>query len=204
MDRDDESVKAGWGPLRNLLASDQVSEFPSFNLDKSDEVIGDERGLYGAREDVEPPNSPWKFTIDVEPDKTYLLRVYVHNSAADAPGMTAEDTRISVNLPTCTGRRIASGAFITSTNAAPSEVYGGVNFVSDRPFNLVYVEGSARICNNFYPCNPARGNGAPISNDFLASPGALIGYDSLNGEIPGGWQHALYFGFKVRPQFAPN
>jgi hypothetical protein len=100
-DRNDKSVLGGWGPARNLLPKETFSEFPSFNLDNVGEVIGDERGLYGGREDTPPPNI-WHYEIPVERGKTYILRIYIHNSAAATPdNMAALGTRVfgqSTNL----------------------------------------------------------------------------------------------------------
>ncbi len=201
-DRDSDTEVAGWGPARNLLAPDKYSEFPSFNLDATDEY-GDERGLYGIRDSAAPDSSPFEFQIKVERGKTYRLRIYIHNSASESNADVAKGTRVLVRLPTCTGRRILSNGFITSTDAEPGEVYGGVTMLSDELFNLAYIDGTARLCNNHFTCRPAEGkNGAPISDDFLTKQGALIGFDALDGDVRGGYQYSSYFSFEVRPQFA--
>lgn len=196
-------MSAGWGPPRNLLGRDQLSEFPSFNLDNFPQIIGDERHMYSVREDIKP--NSWMFDINAEPGKTYVLRMYIHNSAGDhMPELTAQGTRVMVSLPTCTGYRIASNGFLNSTNALPSRIFGGVTFNSDKLFNLAYVKGSAMICTNHYVCNEDGSGGAAISEDFLTSNGALVGYDALDGQVRGGYQYSIYFIFKVRSQFAQD
>jgi hypothetical protein len=202
-DPNDASLKGAWGPGRNLLAQDQLSEFPSFNLDKLPGGIGDERYFYSVRDTAALEPYLWTEDIRVERGKTYLLRIYVHNSAADSDEDVAKDTRVMVNLPVCTGRKIASTAWITSSNSWPREIWDGVTFSADEFFNLVYVPGSARLCNNYFTCDPAKGGqGAPISNDFLTNKGALTGYDSLDGSVRGGYRYSSYLGFEVRPQFS--
>lgn len=197
-----DTKSSGWGPARNLLSRDQLSDFPSFNLDNFPEIIGDERHPYSVREDTPPPNN-WKFNIQAERGKTYVLRLYIHNSAGDhSPDLVAQGARVSVSLPVCTGRRVATNGFIDSTNAIPSQVYGGVSFISNQPFNLAYVKGSAMICTNHFVCNADGTGGAPISEDFLTNKGALVGYDALDGEIRGGYQYSVYFIYKVKAQFA--
>ncbi|MEZ0357644.1 hypothetical protein [Mycobacterium sp. SA01] len=204
LDPEDKSVAGGWGPARNVLAKDQYSEFPAFNLDKLPEV-GDERGFYDGREDGIPPPYVWHYDIHVQRDKTYILRMIIHNSAYQgSPENTAKGTRLEVNLPVCTGRRIASQATIISTNSAPKEVWGGVTFIGDEPFNLVYVSGSAILCTNHFACKADGRGGVPLSEDFLTIKGVLLGFDSMNGDVPGGYQASLLVLYKVRPQFAPK
>ena len=188
---------ASWGPPQNLLAADKVSEFPSFNIDNVS-IYGNERWFYNAREVTAPQTTPWQHDIKVERGKTYLLRAFVHNSAGESDKDLARDTRIKVNLPTCTGRRIASTAFIVSSNAEPPEIWDSVHFAADEPFNLAYVPGSAMLCNNHFRCDSPSGDGAEISNDFLTSTGALIGDDSLDGSMRGGYQYSAWFYFEVR------
>lgn len=201
-DPNDKAVTGGWGPARNVLAEDQYSEFPAFNIDNLPSS-GDERGFYDGREFGTPAPYTWHYDVDVERGKTYILRVFIHNSAAGSrDDLAAKGTRVSINLPTCTGRRIASQAIVRADNTEPQEVWGGVTFVGKEVFNLSYIVNSAVLCTNHYVCDENNDGGVLLTNDVFTNRGALIGFDSLDGEIPGGYEKSALLMFKVRPQFA--
>ena len=201
-DPDDYAGLATWGPPRNLLRPDSFSELPSFNLDDVS-VYGDERFFYNVRDTTAPPTTPWQRDIKIERGKTYLLRLFIHNSADESDKGIAEGTRIRVSLPTCTGHRIASTAFIEALNTEPLQIWDSVHFISDEPFNLAYVPGSAQLCNNHFSCEGAPGEDGEISNDFLTSNGTLIGYDHLDGLFRAGYRYSAWFYFQVQPEFVP-
>lgn len=198
-DANDQAIRAGWRPGRNLLASDQVSEFPAFNLDRSEQDYGDERIIYlGAEMVDEKTVVRWDTTIRVQPGKTDLLRAAVHNSAAVGQ-LAAQGSRITVGLPNCTGTRIRSYAWVDALNRTPRQIWGCLTFVSDQSFNLPYLEGSAVYCTNHFDCSNERG--VPLSNAFLGVGGQTVGYDKLDGSIPSGYQYSGVLMFKVKPQF---
>lgn len=195
------NTEAGWGPERALLPTDALNPVPTFNVDNTPGGIGDERGFYGIQ-DAASSDDRWHFTLGVEPGKEYRLRVYIHNGAGD--GTIATNTRLTVTLPTCTGTRIGSNAMISSDNSSPAEVWAGVNMFSDKPFNVAYVDGSARYCTNHFVCHGADDGGIRLSNDFLTSAGSLLGYDQLDGRFKGQYRFSAFMTFLVRPQFAPG
>ncbi|MGW4532524.1 hypothetical protein ACWEOI_16370 [Nocardia sp. NPDC004340] len=203
----------GWGPARIPLSKDDLLPWPGFNQDNLP-GYGDERNFYtgsvaNATTDEQAVNAigvgKFESRIKVERGKYYVLMIYIHNSAGDADGKIATNTRAKVNLPTCTGRQISSNAFITSDNAQPGEIYDGVSFWSDEDFNLAYVAGSARMCNNFFTCrDDVSTKGVPLPDDILTSHGALLGYDKLDGKFRGNYKYSAYIYLTVRPQFAPS
>jgi hypothetical protein len=73
--------------------------------------------------------------------------------------------------------------------------------VSDTIFNLSFVKGSAMICTNHFICKEDGSGGAAISDDFLTSKGALVGFDALDGIVRGNYANSIYFLYKVKPQF---
>jgi len=196
-----EAVRAGYGPERKVLSPDEYSSVPSFNLDDSPEVIGDERGFYGVRDNADI-DGMWLFSSGVEEGRTYRLRIYIHNSARAQ--ISALNTRLAVSLPSCTGRRIGTNAFISATNSSPGEVWGGVNLYSDRPFTIRYVPGSLTYCNNFYTCRSGPSDADLPEEELFTSKGVAVGYDTLNGVFPGGYTHSAYVSFLVEPIFDVN
>ncbi|UJW28647.1 hypothetical protein L3Q67_25620 [Saccharothrix sp. AJ9571] len=191
---DDRSqVLVGWGPERPMFG-EEGSAYIGFNSVKSNSNFGDERAFYGARDESTP--NLWRHKITAEREKTYRLRIYVHNGSS--PALSAEDTLLKVNLPTCAGRSIGTGAFIGSRDAFPAEVYDGVTFQADETFNLVYVEGSAVLEGNALGDRGLRVSGG----DFLTARGLPVGTGGLDGKIIGGYGNSVYFSFLVRTQFA--
>ncbi|GAA4529420.1 hypothetical protein GCM10023192_15890 [Amycolatopsis samaneae] len=191
---DDRSkVLVGWGPERPMFG-EEGSAYIGFNSVKNNPNLGDERAFYGAR--VEGSPNLWSHKIAVERGKTYRLRIYVHNGSS--PALTAEDTLLKVNLPTCAGHSIGTAAFLRSRDAFPAEVYDGVTFQANETFNLVYVEGSAVLDGNTFGEHGLRVSGG----DFFTAKGLPVGTGGLDGKILGGYGNSVYFSFLVRAQFA--
>jgi hypothetical protein len=204
---------AGWGPARLLTPADDFVEWPALNQDGVG-PWGDERNFYVGRpssatqeSDVlrasgEGSNSN---VIRVERGKFYVLSIYVHNSANESPEMALVNTRAKVSLPVCAGKQISTNAFLSADNASPDTVWGGVTFWSDEIFNLAYVPGSARICNNYFTCRADdERQGTPVTDALFTLAGQQVGFDSLDGVLHGNYNEATYIHFVVRPQFAPE
>jgi hypothetical protein len=183
---------SGWGPDRPMFVSGHSNSYSSLNsVRDSADIGGDERAFYGAR--ISGTQEGWSRTIQMKPGKTYRIRVYVHNNSTTP----ANNVKLVVNLPTCTGRSIGTFASLDS-DAYPMRIWAGVNFQSDSLFNLAYVHGSAILEGPSFP----NGQTKVDSEDFLWEKGALIGSKRLDGVIAGGYENVTYFSFEVRPQFA--
>ena len=168
-------------------------------------TILDERNYVGAREDtginagvdnVWEPNQ-----IKVEEGKTYLVRLYVHNNNQNKDAV-AENVKVAFNTPmSYTTGSVQINGYISSSNAGEYVDY--VNFINDSgvPFRMKYVEGSAKLENNGF-ANAANG-GAQLSDAIVDAKdgGVLIGYDGLDGKIPGCYQYAQYVTIKVKAEF---
>lgn len=171
-------------------------------------TILDERNYVGAREDtginagvdnVWEPNQ-----IKVEEGKTYLVRLYVHNNNQNKDAV-AENVKVAFNTPMAyTTGSVQINGYISSSNAGEYVDY--VNFINDSgvPFRMKYVEGSAKLENNGF-ANAANG-GAQLSDAIVDAKdgGVLIGYDGLDGKIPGCYQYAQYVTIKVKAEFDYN
>lgn len=186
-----------WGPTDRATFTEQSpAPYVTFNSITNNSNYGDERNFAIVKEATSTSPSDWKDTLTVEPGKEYLVRVYVHNNAAQNLGLVATNTRASVNLPTNTAKSIEINSFISADNANPKQVWDQVTLTSDKNFNLSYVAGSAKYTNNLFP------QGVALGEDLFTSPGALLGYEKLDGKIPGCFKYSGYVTFKVKPQFA--
>ncbi|OYX52933.1 hypothetical protein B7Y92_04440 [Candidatus Saccharibacteria bacterium 32-50-13] len=185
-----------WGPERPTYTIEQPADRVTFNSITNNPNIGDERNFVGIRE-VGSANV-WHDTMKVQSGKEYYVRMYVHNNAADNLNLVAENVTAKFYLPTETAKSIQVNGFINSTNASPREVYDHATFTGDRDFNLAYIGGSLKYENNHFGSA-----GVALPESIFTSAGAKLGYDKLDGRIPGCFQYAGYVTFKVKPQFAP-
>lgn len=191
------AVPAGllaWGPGRATFTIANPASYVTFNSITDNPNIGDERNFVGIRESG--TSGLWQDSQAVTPGKEYVVRLYVHNNAASNLNLVAQNVKASVNLPTNTAKSIEVQGFINSSNAKPTEVYDHATFTSDQNFNLAYVPGTLKYYNN------ANGNGFTLPESVFTSSGASLGYDKMDGKIPGCFQYAGYLTFIVKPQFA--
>lgn len=166
-----------------------------------DSVIGREYNFVGAREDTgvnDGEKNVWNGNeITAEDGKTYLIRLFVHNNNPNGEDAVAEDVRVAFNIPTASSRTVRVNGFINSSNATPSEYWDYVNFVSDTPFHLEYLNGSALLENNGIGAG-----GLQLSDEIVTAEGSkngvLIGYKELDGRIPGCYQYSSYITVRVR------
>lgn len=126
----------------------------------------------------------------------YYIRLYAHNNNPGGYDAVAEDTKVFFNIPQESAARIRVNGYITSSNAYPSEYVDYVDFVAEQPFHLEYVYGSALLENNGIGAD----GGIQLSDDIAApeSGGVLIGYDELDGRVPGCYQYANYITIMVK------
>ncbi len=183
-----------WGPTRTTYTIEQPAEHVTFNSITNNPNIGDERNFVGIRE-ASAPNL-WHDEMNVEPGKEYIVRMYVHNNAADNLNLVAENTKALVTLPTATGRSVQVDGAVTASNATPGTVYDHATFVGEQDFNIAYVPGTLK-----YETNKGTFD---IPETVFDQRGALLGYDKMDGKVPGCFEYAGYLSFRVKPQFAPT
>ncbi len=188
------AVVFAWGPERQTYTVENPADKVAFNSITNNPNIGDERNFVGIRE--AGSSNVWYDNMNVQDGKEYLVRMYVHNNAKDslnASGVgVAKNTKAVVNLPTNTAKSIQVNGFVSASNA--SEVYDHATFTSAKDFNLSYVSGSLKYENN--------AGAHTLPESIFTSNGASLGYDKMDGTIPGCFQYAGYVTFKVKPQVA--
>ena len=119
--------------------------------------------------------------------------MYVHNNAASNLNLVAENVVAKLNVPTTTAKNVTVQGQISASNAKPNTVWDEATFSSDNDFNLAYVAGSALFENN--------GMGTTkLPDSIVNNTGAKLGYDKLDGKIPGCFQYAGYVTVKVKAQ----
>lgn len=180
----------------------------TFNSFTNNPVIGgDERNFVGARENtgINDGKQTWNANeITVEDGKEYIIRLYAHNNNPNGTKTVAKNTTLHFTLPTTAGTSLSVQGSIDSSNANPTRVYDDVVFKSKNgeTFYLDYIEGSAHYENN--SIGKAANGGAKLSDDIITSKGVLIGYDKLDGNIPGCFQYASYTTIRVKAVYINN
>lgn len=181
-----------WGPSRPSFTIEKPADYITFNSITNNPVIGgDEKDFVGIRE--VGSNANWTNNMKVQNGKEYYVRIYVHNNAASNLNLVAENVVAKLNVPTTTTKTVTVQGQISASNAKPNTVWDEATFSSDNDFNLAYVAGSALFENN--------GMGTTkLPDSIVNNTGAKLGYDKLDGKIPGCFQYAGYVTVKVKAQ----
>lgn len=189
------ATSLAWGPNRDTYTTAKPADHIVFNSITDNPSVGDERDFVVVKAADNQNAGGWKNSIDAVAGKEYLIRVYVHNNAADQLDLKARNTRVSVALPTNTGKNIAFSGFVSADNATPKKVWDDAALKSSEDFNIAYVPGSAMFYNNV-----TGQAGRSLSDSIVTSAGAQVGYQSNNGVIPGCYKYAGYVTLKVKVQ----
>ena len=189
------AVVFAWGPDRPTFTVEQPATYNTFNSITNNPNVGDERNFVRIKDAADTGPGNWKDEINVESNKEYLVQIYVHNNAADNLKLVAENTRVMATVPNTTGKSIQIDGFVTADNANPNKIWDQAIFKSSQDFNLTYVPGSAVLYNNAFGQT-----GAKLSDNIVTSTGALVGFDKLDGKVPGCFKYAGYVSFKVKAQ----
>jgi uncharacterized repeat protein (TIGR01451 family)/LPXTG-motif cell wall-anchored protein len=180
-----------WGPSRPTYTVEDPADHVTFNSITNNPNYGDERNAVTIKDTANTSAGGWTDDINVQNGKEYYVRMYVHNNAAANLNLVARDVTARFNVPTQTAKRIQVDGYLASSNASPTEIWDQAVFTGTSDFNLSYVQGSATYTNNVFT------NGTPLPNSIVGS-GAKLGYDKLDGNIPGCFQYSGYVIFKVK------
>jgi len=185
-----------WGPDRPTYTVDNPADHVTFNSITNNPNIGDERNFVGIRE--AGTQNLWSDNMNVESGKTYTVRLFVHNNAATSLNASgagiAHDVTAKVNLPTTTSKSIQVDGEIDASNASPNAVWDQATFTGAQDFNLAYVPGTLKYENN--------AGTFTLPESIFTNSGAKLGYDKMDGNLPGCFQYSGYVTFQVKPQFA--
>lgn len=192
-------VAGAWGPENRATFTQAVpATYVTFNSITDNADQGDERDFVHAKIATDTNKNGWQDTVQVQPGTEYLVRIYVHNNAADNLNLVAKNTRAFAALPTTYATQATVTGEVRADNANPARVWDEVTFTGASKFRLVYINGSATYTNNVFT------QGTKISDDIVKSGGALLGYDQLNGDIPGCFKYSGWVMFKVVAQSEPS
>lgn len=171
---------------------------PVFNSFINTPSYGDERAFVDARRSDQTASGSYKNVLNdvTGGSKEVVIRTYVHNNAnssTNASGLgVAKNAKVRIALPTAESQTLRARGYISADNANPSLVEDTVDLVGSQNFRVEYIPGSATIYNN-----GAFKNGGKL-NDSVVTTGAPIGYDSLNGNLPGCFDYEAVVQIRIR------
>lgn len=197
-----------WGPDRPTYTIENPAPHVTFNSITNNPNHGDERNFVQVRNLTD--NGKFGENTKLVPGKEYEVYVYYHNNAATALNTKeydyrgiAQDTRMKVQMPATVqaGSKARITGTVSASNAQPKAVWDEAYGANDTngAVALRYVPNSAKVTSE------GAVNGKSIDLNQLASAnGALLGYDALDGKLPGCLEYSGYvtYRFKVdQPNF---
>ena len=184
-----------WGPSgRSTFTLEKPASYVTFNSITNNNTEGDERYFVTAKA---ADNGKWADTTVVEDGKDYIVKMYVHNNAGANLNLVAENVKAFAYIENKGSQTQVSGK-ITSTNANPNAVWDETTFKSanGEEFTLSFVSGSAEYTN----AKNGQARKFKLSNNLLNN-GTALGYDQMDGKIPGCFQYSGVVTYKVRAAF---
>lgn len=185
-----------WGPDRPTFTIEQPANYVTFNSITNNPAYGDERDFVHIKE-ASQPNSAYTNQLNFEPNKEYDVYVYYHNNAksslnASGAGV-AKDAKLRMDMPADVkkGDNAPIAGYISASNANPTTVYDEAWGKATADLSLRYVPDSATIYNF------GNANGAKLPSSLMTT-GTPLGYDALNGILPGCNEFSGYVKFKIK------
>lgn len=174
------------------------------SISNSESIGGDERNFIAACENTANPSAAankWSTSdVAVEDGKEYVIRLYVHNNNPGGLDAVATNTKVAFGIPGTSAKQVQVDGFISSDNAEPNIYWGHINFIANQAFHLEYVQGSALLEND----GIGKNGGIKLGDNIITqktNKGVLIGYDDLDGCVPGGYEYHNYVTIRVKSVF---
>lgn len=163
-----------------------------FNSITDNPKVGDERNFVGALKssDVKTTDNTWKAdSIEVQDGETYTIRLYVHNNNNKGTQAIAEGVKAYFSLPTTVSKDQTLVGYLDSTNATVDRIWDEVHLTSnDFFFYVEYVKDSAKYINHTHSKTFNLPNEIVVGAKNKTG-GALLGYDTMDGRIPGCFEY---------------
>jgi hypothetical protein len=198
---------SAWGPSnREAFTTDNPPDYVVFNSITNNPRWGDERGFAFVRE---IGTGEWSYGAELAPGKTYEIIAYYHNNASassnglnfDGPGV-ARGAYVRAEIPSVVDGEVFGNIVFGAENASPNEVWSSITFTSGSPLELRYVDGTAKLHNFAEPVRGSPERTFNLSSNIFGErdsnlPPAFIGFDAMDGMIPGGQFYDGYISFQV-------
>lgn len=193
-----------WGPDRPTYTINDPADHVTFDSITDNPAYGDERNFVRVK-DASASDSTYSDNTTLVSGHQYTVYVYYHNNAASNLNGTnfngtgvAKDVALRMEMPSVVsaGQSGDINGYISASNASPATVWDSASVTATTDTALRFVPGSATI-HNFGATN---GSTLP---DSLMTTGTPLGYNSLNGVIPGCNEYSGYVVFNIKAE-VPN
>ena len=165
-----------------INAGDLGNKITFNSITDSGKIGGDERNFVGAMLANSNATHYNADAINVEDGQILTIRLYVHNNSPLGEAATAKGVGVSFALPTAVAKSQTIVGYIDAdAPATPTRYFDEVTLNSTDDFYLEYVQGSAQYRNE---------NGVFKLADTVINGKTLVGYKSMNGEIPGCFKYS--------------
>jgi uncharacterized repeat protein (TIGR01451 family) len=192
------AVAFAWGPNRPTFTEANPADYVTFNSITDNRKWGDERNFMRIRE----AGTEGAFTdvATLQPGKQYDVVILYHNNAKtslNASGVgVAQNAYARTEIPALVRKgqsNVKAMSYVGASNANPAYVYDHIDFTNNTTGDIAlrYVKGSAKLTSN------GAVNGAAISENLFTSTGTPIGYDALNGTLPGCDEFSGYIMYRL-------
>jgi len=193
---------------------------PVFNSFINTPSYGDERNftlIAPAVDGQSPTAANYDETQLATPGQEYWVRTLVHNDANQnlncnpahrdpatndctqvdwndpASVGIAHNTSVSLEIPSGVQNGVEVMTKVHSSNATPTVVWDSAILANaDQAFVTAYVPGSAVLYNG------AHQTGMALTGDMTAGNGLTIGFDQMDGNVPGCFNYSAYVYVKVK------
>ena len=206
-----ESVTiTGLGKRRPTFKMEKPAAYVTFNSITDNPDWGDERGFVVIKDVTGLPNDGMTAAsggfaelATAVAGNIYMIKMFIHNNAADNYNLVAENTRILVGMPTISGNSIMIQGQIAADNCGSdaSGAPGATDFfwdeaylISSNSFSVFFISGSARYYNNVRDFSTS---GFTLPNTLVSAAGASVGYTTMDGKVRGCFQYSGYATFLV-------
>ena len=191
-----------WSPARPTFTTDKPATYVTFNSITNNPAHGDERNFMQIRE-ATASNTTYADQISVTPGKEYVVYVYYHNNASSTYNDAAHNyvgiakgayARAEVPAVVKQGASAKANAHVGASNANPAAVSDDITLTNNTAADIAlrYVPGSTTI----HSKGPV--NGTTLPDTILQNNGVAIGYDKLDGTLPGCHEYAGYITFRIK------
>ncbi len=187
-----------WGPDRPTFTMANPAPYVTFNSITDNAQHGDERNFVQIK-DASAPDSAYTEDVNLQPGKDYTVFVFYHNNAASILNDAAHNyqgiahnafMRVQMPATVSAGQKARVTAFVGASNSNPAQVWDEAYGSASGDYALRYVPGTATI----HSQGAVNGKTMP---DALFTSGTPLGYDALDGTLPGCNQYAGYVTFNL-------
>lgn len=196
------STAFAYGPERQTFTAENPADHVTFNSITNNPTVGDERNFVRVRQ---VGSAQFVDSVDIVPGQEYEVYVYYHNNAKSSLNSKENNYRgiaLDAKLRTILPSKIAKGgterviAEITASNARPQKVWDESTLRSpSREVALRYIQGSAKITTK------GSINGQAIYGESLLGSGVKLGFDGLNGILPGCDHYSGYITYRFKADY---